>query len=266
MSKKITMKKIAIILSVFSLITNSCGQSSKKQAEPTNETISEQNSEIVIKENSNRKVKYYFRANGGQGIFFDDGTAYICARCELEEKLENYKPNCTYTEFSTYLLIDGEVKWELYDESGRVAIDWVIVNYRSIESTDENLIDIGLTFINSYIDNCNKRKEAIEIVEWTNSNSLVTNRFKAELTKIIQEAYENDPEMGLGFDPILDGQDYPDQGFELEHFDSGTNYLTVKGKDWSEFKLIIRLVNENANWLIDGCGIVNVPSDKRIER
>jgi hypothetical protein len=94
-------------------------------------------SEIVIEQNSDSKVKYYFRANGGSGVFFNDGTAFICARCELEGNLENYEANSTYTEFPTYLLInvnmEWETKWELYDETGRVAVDWVIVNYQPIE-------------------------------------------------------------------------------------------------------------------------------------
>jgi len=125
---------------------------------------------------------------------------------------------------------------------------------------------IALTFINSYIDNCNKMKESIGIIEWVNSNNLATNRFKTEVKTMIEEAFKIEPELGLGFDPIFDAQDYPDEGFELESFDSETNYVVVKGKNWADFKLTIKMVLENNKWLVDGCGIVNVPNDKRSTR
>ncbi len=132
--------------------------------------------------------------------------------------------------------------------------------------TSENPIDIGLNFINAYVENCNKMKESVEVVEWVNSNKLTTHHFRTELVRIMKEAYKVEPEIGLGADPIFDAQDYPDQGFELDHFDSTTNYLVVKGKDWPTFKLTIRMVYEKTNWLVDGCGIINIPDDKRAVR
>ena len=127
-------------------------------------------------------------------------------------------------------------------------------------------VDIALTFINSWVDNCNKMKNSIGIIEWVSSNDLITNRFKTEVKAIIEEAYKEDPELGLSFDPIFDAQDYPDDGFELEFFDSETNFIVVKGKDWGDFKLTIKTVLENNKWLVDGCGIVNIPNDKRSKR
>lgn len=131
---------------------------------------------------------------------------------------------------------------------------------------DNNPVDIALKFINSYVDNCNKMNASIGVLEWVNSNSLASNRFKAELKKIVEEAHKGDPEMGLEADPIFDAQDYPDKGFELESFDSKTNFVVVKGKNWTDFKLTMKLVLENDNWLVDGCGTINIPNDKRINR
>lgn len=124
----------------------------------------------------------------------------------------------------------------------------------------------ALTFINGYIDNCNKMGEAIDIVEWVHSNDLTTNDFKIELKRILDEAYEEEPEVGLDFDPILDAQDFPEEGFELESAEEKTNYLTIRGKDWNEFKLTIKLIEKNGDWLVDGCGIVNIPIDRRAGR
>lgn len=139
----------------------------------------------------------------------------------------------------------------------------------SAESTVDKksiIVDNALTFINSYVDNCNKMKDAIGVVEWANSNELATNHFKTEIEKIITEANSVDPEMGLGADPLFDAQDYPDKGFELDSFDEKTNFIVVKGKDMPDFKLTIKMVKEDKNWLVDGCGMINIPNDKRSKR
>jgi hypothetical protein len=78
--------------------------------------------------------------------------------------------------------------------------------------------------------------EAINIVDWVSSNNLSTSHFKTELKRILDEAKKEEPEVGLDFDPILDAQDLPDEGFEFESADETTNYLIVRGKDWPEFK------------------------------
>jgi hypothetical protein len=126
-------------------------------------------------------------------------------------------------------------------------------------------VDNALKFINSYVENLNNADPLI-LTDWMDSNNLTTKDFKVELKNIVDEAYKKDPEIGLGFDPIIDAQDYPDKGFELESFDEKTNYLTVKGIDWPEFKLTLKIIEENGNWLVDGCGIINIPNDKRAAR
>ena len=126
--------------------------------------------------------------------------------------------------------------------------------------------DNALTFLNEYVANCNKEKGSIGIAEWVNSSELTTNRFKTELKKMLAEAYKVDPELGLDADPIFDAQDYPDKGFELAAFDSKTNYVVVKGKNWPDFKLTLKMVAENNTWLVDGCGLINIPPAKRSAR
>lgn len=132
-------------------------------------------------------------------------------------------------------------------------------------NSENKPVDVALTFINSYAENCNKLKEAIGIIDWVNSNELSTNSFKKEVKRIIEEARESDPELGLGFDPIFDAQDFDNQ-FELENFDSKTNFVVVKGKSWKDFKLTIKVVLEDNRWLVDGCGIISIPEAKRSKR
>jgi hypothetical protein len=150
---------------------------------------------------------------------------------------------------------------------GQIEINGQPRNTTEIKTDKDNTpVNIALTFINSYVDNCNKMKESIGIIEWVNSTNLTTNRFKTEVKTIIEEAYKEDPELGLGFDPIFDGQDYPDEGFELETFVSKTNFIVVKGRNWVDFKLTIKVALDDNKWLVDGCGIINIPKDSRSER
>lgn len=131
---------------------------------------------------------------------------------------------------------------------------------------DDTPINTALTFINSYVDNCNKIKESVDIVKWVNASNLATKRFKIEVKKIIEDAYKEDPEIGLDADPIFDAQDYPDKGFELDTFDSKTSYMVIKGKNWPTFKLTMKMIKENNEWLVDGCGMINIPNNKRSAR
>ncbi len=140
-------------------------------------------------------------------------------------------------------------------------------NLTEIEKQNDTIPkEIALKFINSYVENSNKMQKSIGIIEWVNLNNLTTNNFKTELKKIIEEADRIDPEFGLEFDPIFNAQDYPEEGFEFESFDDKTDFLVVKGKEWTDFKLTIKMVHENDNWFVDGCGIVNIPNDKLFER
>jgi hypothetical protein len=136
---------------------------------------------------------------------------------------------------------------------------------RAVPKSDK-ASDKALAFLNAYVTNCNKEKGSVRTAEWVASNKLTTNRFKAALKTILDEAYKADPELGLDADPLIDAQDYPDEGFELASFDSKTNYVVVRGKNWPNFKLTLKMVAENNTWLVDGCGIINIPTAKRSAR
>lgn len=120
--------------------------------------------------------------------------------------------------------------------------------------------EIVLNFVNSYVDNCNKMKGAVGILEWVELNKMVTKSFKDEVKRMIDEAYNKDSEIGLDYDPIFNAQDYPEKGFEIESFDREKNFLILRGIDWPKFKLLIKISSENNTWLIDGCGSINIPN------
>jgi hypothetical protein len=130
------------------------------------------------------------------------------------------------------------------------------------QNTEPNY-QVAIQFINDYLDYSNDLKSEIRLIEWVNKRNDVTTEFKNELKRILDEAEKNDPELGLGFDPILDAQDNPNK-FEIDKVAS--EYLVVKGLEWSEFQLTLKLKYDGNKWLVDGSGIINVPENKRIKK
>ena len=134
-------------------------------------------------------------------------------------------------------------------------------------SMDSKLIpdsNIALQFLNDYSDYCSKR--TVSTADWIENNPLLTDRFKSAYKNLLDSAMQADPELGLGFDPIFDAQDYPDQGFEIISCDPKTGLVTLKGKDWPGFGLAVRIVNQNNMWLVDGSGVINIPENSRAKR
>lgn len=123
--------------------------------------------------------------------------------------------------------------------------------------------EVGLRFINDYLVYCNDLQSKIGLYEWIKNRDDLTIRFKNDLKIILDESMKEDSELGLGFDPILDAQDNPDE-FEIDYTDSV--YLIVKGVKWPEFRLTIKLKFETNKWLVDGSGIVNIAENRRIKR
>lgn len=127
-------------------------------------------------------------------------------------------------------------------------------------------IENALEFINSYVLNCNKMKESIEVTKWVDSCKLVSANFKRRVKSLVTEAMISEPEIGLDADPIFDAQDYPEKGFELDYFDQNTQCIYLKGKNWPSFKLTIIMIKEDNQWFVDGCGKINILSNLRIVR
>lgn len=122
---------------------------------------------------------------------------------------------------------------------------------------------VALAFINGYVENCLDSQSRADVVAWVDANSLATAGLKRELQRMVDEAAEKDPELGLNFDPLFYAQDFPDAGFELDALDQRSGCLILRGKDWPEFNLRMKVVNEHGRWLVDGCGAVNMPDQMR---
>ena len=89
-------------------------------------------------EESPRKLKYLFSANGGLIAYFDDGSVAGCPRCDLSThnvlEMFNSEPHANYKEYPNHLLTkygDYESEDALF-EQGKITQDWVIINYHHI--------------------------------------------------------------------------------------------------------------------------------------
>lgn len=126
---------------------------------------------------------------------------------------------------------------------------------------------VALQFINDYAAFCEPgSKQKLSDKNWIQHNPLLTKNFKDRYKAILDSAKLIDPELGLGFDPIFDAQDFPDKGFSILKTDAPGNYVTVVGTDWKEFELVLKLAFINNKWLVDGAGIINIPKDKQAKR
>jgi hypothetical protein len=125
----------------------------------------------------------------------------------------------------------------------------------SPDKTEMDLL-VALKVLNSYTANCNALKDA---GKWVENQELLTEEFKKDYQKMMKEAWEDDPEMGLGFDPVFNAQDYPEKGFKFMRERRPENSkVDLQGID-SDLIVTVRLKEVNGKWLVDGMGVIRMP-------
>lgn len=137
-------------------------------------------------------------------------------------------------------------------------IDSIIVPKRKITIPKTAIVtdadaSLAVSFVNGYIDNRDELRSLDEIGAWVAASPYVTDNFKMAIKSEIIDI-NNEPETNLDADIIFNAQDYPDEGLELESFDKKKGQVVLRGKRWKDFKLKIKLVEENGKWLVDDCG------------
>lgn len=159
------------------------------------------------------------------------------------------KQAVTYLALLIFFFACGQSK-----QKNEAAVD---VDLGSITKIEEqpNGVQVALNFIKGYIGS------GLSADEWVASCGMVTESFKAEYKRMVDRAWKEDPELGLGFDPIFDAQDYPDEGFELSSYDEKEGYVHLKWINFYEFELILKVVEEDGKWLVDGSGRINIPEE-----
>ncbi|TGN22985.1 hypothetical protein [Empedobacter tilapiae] len=135
----------------------------------------------------------------------------------------------------------------------------------SVKESDVNY-NVALDFMNNYVDYIMDTIGKVNEDEYINKNELLTQSFKDRYKFVQDSAYKVEPEVGLDFDPIVDGQDFPDKGFKIKSIDKATGLVTLKGIDWQDFEVVLKVVNENNKSLVNGSGIINIPTNKQAKR
>ncbi|MGV8934476.1 MAG: hypothetical protein ACOH1I_07620 [Gallionellaceae bacterium] len=128
--------------------------------------------------------------------------------------------------------------------------------------------EVAKRFINDYKkyhDDASHKLTTITTIGWIQSNNNVTDSFKKSYKQLVDKANKEDPEMGLGFDPIFDAQDYPERGLTILNCNH-SNFITLHGSDWESFELVVKTIHLQAGWLVDGAGVRNIPKIKRAHR
>jgi hypothetical protein len=79
------------------------------------------------------------------------------------------------------------------------------------------------------------------------------------LKKLIRDAKREQPEIGLDYDPITNGQDLPEKGFRTSDvtLKGDTAVATVERVGLTAPPLKVRLVRQKGAWLIDGIDSLN---------
>lgn len=127
----------------------------------------------------------------------------------------------------------------------KIEAKYSLTEAANAKATDPDQIPgagVALAFMNSYVVYCNEWG-ASSVIAWVERSQHVTQNFKTALKSLHEEARKDDPELGLGFDPIFDAQDYPDWGFNLlEHDKNG--YLTLQRKNRPGFTVLVKVKQE----------------------
>lgn len=221
---------------------------------------------------ADRRISYLFFANGGTIGYLNDGTVVGCPRCEPSagnaEKMLSDLAMGTYQVLKDgSLLVNGEqIERPEIKEEGN---EWMIFDTK--EKWDAFIHDIDdlstarnqqylLQFVNGYLRQLNRNKGLEADRSWVLSNTNVTDSFKYQYRQLLVRTPQ------LEADPILDAQDYPDGQLTIHSYSEEDHYFWLKAQGADDPVLVARLKLEQGKWLVDGCGTVNVPAEKRLHR
>lgn len=123
--------------------------------------------------------------------------------------------------------------------------------------------NIALDFANNYVDYVLDTLEKVSEENYIKQNELLTDNFKNRYQSIIDSANRVEPEIGLDFDPIINGQDFPDKGFKIKSIDKSSGFVTLQGIDWEDFEMVLKVVTDKNKSLVDGAGIINIATNKQ---
>lgn len=131
-------------------------------------------------------------------------------------------------------------------------------NNEALEELQNRKVSVALEFLNQYIARpLGDEEYHSELMLWLENNGMTTSEFRETLDLLLTQAYEDDSELGLGYDPIIMGQDHA-ESYELNYYDAENNVFLLRGKgEESQFEAKIRVIEIDGRLLVDACGEIN---------
>lgn len=218
-----------------------------------------------------RRLSYLFFSNGGLVGYLNDGTVVGCPICDpnagnAEAMLKNPAMGTYRLQGDGGLKVDG--RETVYPKITKEWNEWIIfkteaqweafVNNVDDLSSDRNQHNL-VSFINDYIAR-RKKQNPLEVSGWVLSNSNITEAFKGAYKKLIETNPSPD------YDFVLDAQDVPEQGLEINSFHEGERNFWLAPKNSTHPILMAHLKLVGGKWLVNGCGAVNIPKEKRAQK
>jgi hypothetical protein len=155
-----------------------------------------------------------------------------------------------------------------------VAIDTIVpvdtIGSLENEVTAEDVVETraafgasaALSFINGYVADKAKLQGLGDIENWIIESPYVTAGYKAAIAREIKGIIERSEAMPKA-DIVFGTPHYPKEGFEVESMDEKSGYVVLKGKNGKDYKLIMVLAYVNGQWLVDGCGKINISEPQK---
>lgn len=121
-------------------------------------------------------------------------------------------------------------------------------------------------FANQYVQWLSSHDAEATTIDWLSAHELASETLLKHYQQLDAAAWQHDPELGPGADLLLDAQDFPDSGFAVASCDAQRSLVMLRGKDWPDFLLAVKLGQYGKEWLVDGIGSLNLAESERAPR
>ncbi|WP_281763502.1 hypothetical protein [Neptunitalea lumnitzerae] len=109
-------------------------------------------------------------------------------------------------------------------------------------------------FVNKYIAFLKEDKSDVDLKNWIATKS-VTENFINAFNKTLADTNST-------FDPVINSEEIPEKGFQVVSNDD-QDYVTLQRVSNPSYTIKVKMVQVDGKWKVDGCGAVNIPTDKQ---
>lgn len=127
----------------------------------------------------------------------------------------------------------------------------------SADSSDGEPSQVAVNFLNAYVKaSASFPNGERSVTQWMAKEPNVTERFRKALARLYRDARARDPESGYGSDPIVGGQDFPNEFRVVSTLIEGEKARVVLiGTDPGfPMEVKVALIQTSGKWFVDGSG------------